>query len=236
MDELEFRRRLIAAPYEADDALQQALQEKPERLRQQADFQAFDDTIAQALAVDVPDGLAEQLILRQRFAQHKQQRQRHKWWFAMAASVILTVTATLTLWPQPQSNLANYALAHVYHEPDALQHLNENTSLQQMNAKLASYGLKANHELGHIFYANHCDFKGKRSLHLVLDYQGQRVTVFIVPGLNDFNETPQQFADDRFQGSFIGHGNTGLIVVGPSRQQVEGMNQTLSHALTWHNI
>ena len=124
----------------------------------------------------------------------------------------------------------------MYHEPDALQHLNENTSLQQMNAKLASYGLKANHELVHIFYANHCDFKGKRSLHLVLDYQGQRVTVFIVPGLNDFNETPQQFADTRFQGSFIGHGNTGLIVVGQSQQQLEGMNQTLSHALTWHNI
>lgn len=236
MDDLEFRRRLIAAPYEQADDLLEALEEKPERKKLQANLQELDQKIANAFAVDMPEGLTEQLILRQRIDHHNERQQKQKWYFAMAASLVLVVTATFALWPQPHSNLANYALAHVYHEPATLERIDERASLPQINAKLASYGVTANQELGHVYYANHCDFKGKRSLHMVLEHQGEKLSVFIVPGLNDFETKPESFSDDRFKGELATHQNTGLIVIGDNRNKVHSMQAHLKHSFDWGAI
>lgn len=236
MDDLEFRRRLIAAPYEEDEELLEALEQSPKAQKLQADMQELNDQIAQALKVEVPEGLTEQLILRQRFHQHKEKQQKFKWAFAMAASVMLVITATFTLWPQPHSNLADYALAHVYHEPAALESIDESVGLQQVNVKLASYGVQATGELGHVYYSNHCDFKGKRSLHMVVEHQGEKFSIFVVPELNDFDKAPSEFSDKRYQGAVTSHQNTGLIVIGESKSQVKSLNEQLSKSFDWGPI
>ncbi|GGA79949.1 hypothetical protein GCM10011369_22430 [Neiella marina] len=236
MDDLEFRRRLIAEPYDDDDAIKQALLEGDNRQQFAKDMRALDDKIAAALDVDVPEDLANQLLLKQRFAEHKQQNERRKWIFAMAASVTLVVTATFALWPQPHANLADYALAHVYHEPESMTTLDENANLSQVNAKLASYGAEMSALDGRIFYANHCDFKGKRSLHMVLEHQGQRVTVFVVPHIDAFKDTPAQFEDDRYHGMINRHGEQGLIIIGENPELVENTSSSLEHAIKWQRI
>lgn len=236
MDDLEFRRRLIAEPYDNDEAIQQALESDDKRQQFSQDMREFDDKIAAALNVDVPEDLANQLILHQRFSEHKERSEKRKWIFAMAASITLVVTATVALWPQPHANLADYALAHVYHEPDTMVSLDENANLQQVNAKLAGYGAHLNQASGRIFYANHCDFKGKRSLHMVLEHQGQRVTVFVVPEVESFKNTPAEFEDGHYHGSFNRHGNQGIVVIGENSAVVESTSEALAQTMEWQSI
>ncbi|MCM2679216.1 DUF3379 family protein [Echinimonas agarilytica] len=236
MDDLEFRKRLIADPYDNDAAMKEAIQTSRERQSQVAEMKAFDDKIAAALAVDVPEGLADELLFKQRFDQHKEQHQTRKWIFAMAASITLVVTATFALWPQPHSELANYALAHVYHEPAVLSDVNEHATLSQVNAKLAGYGAHLTEAVAPVYYANHCDFKGKRSLHLVMGVNDERVTVFVVPNVNDFKEVSKHFSDGQFKGQVFVHGTTGLVVIGKSEQHIQKLEQTLEENINWGPI
>ncbi|MBW8190439.1 DUF3379 domain-containing protein [Neiella marina] len=236
MDDLEFRRRLIAEPYDNDDDVKAATQGDNKRQQFAQEMQALDDKIASALNVDVPEDLANQLLLRQRFSEHQQRSEKRKWVFAMAASVTLVVTATFALWPKPHANLADYALAHVYHEPDTMLHLDENANLQQVNAKLAGYGAHISQASGRIFYANHCDFKGKRSLHMVMEQNGQRVTVFVVPHVDSFDDTPAEFADGHYHGQFYRHGQQGVVIIGNDSEVVESTSKTLADSIEWQSI
>lgn len=202
MDELKFRRQAYEDPHNQDLEFLQQMQEKTEYQALVSELKNLDAKLTSALKVDVPEDLADKLILRQQLQQHHKQRRQTGFLVAMAASIAFVIGVSFSLLRLGPVDLAEHALAHVYHEDIAL-HLDQNVSFSQVNAQLTSLKnlghAKFIEQPGKVYFTSYCDFQGVKSLHLVLQGEQGKVTLFIVP-LEKRMVLNQTFADTKYQG------------------------------------
>ena len=89
MDDLEFRRTVMAEPNSKDPKIQQKVQQAANSDSSKQAFldemRQFDDNLSAALKVDVPENLSERLILRQTLESHNHNRRRTYSYIAIAA-------------------------------------------------------------------------------------------------------------------------------------------------------
>lgn len=195
MDKLSLRRALYTDPASiSPDALADAeLQELQQQLLRQ------DEQLRQLLQLDVPASLADKVLFHQRLAQKNPRPNRWYWSVASAASVALVCSYLLWQAPVRPTDLGEHALRHVYHELASLQAAGT-MSPQELTRLWSAEGLTTALDLP-VRYARHCHIDGIRSLHLVVEYQGQAVTLFILPAAEQPRLNPgSQFADSRFIG------------------------------------
>ncbi|MCL2915352.1 DUF3379 domain-containing protein [Shewanella corallii] len=232
MDELEFRRRAYADPQSRDDDFIQASEETPERQQFLKDLNKLDAKLEQAMSLDVPDDLADKLLLNQQLSNHRQQKKTVSFMMAMAASVAMVLGVGYATWRMAPIELSEHAIAHVLHEPKALS-AHGDISFNQINAQLAS--LKGfndkgfSSQPGQIFYSTYCDFQGVRSLHLVMQGENGKVTLFIVP-TEERMALESQFADNHFKGLGFSKGDAFLLLVGENQQDLQFARQELDQS------
>ncbi len=236
MDELEFRRTIYAQPDTNDaDVIEAAAQDATKQQFWQ-DVKQLDHKIKRSVnEVDVPSDLAHRLILRQTISRHRQQQIRQRWYLALAASIAFLVGINFTFLQNSPLDLSHYALAHRYQEGEVPMQMNENVTLQQLNVKLASMGghlqgTDFHNNIGNIYFANFCDFEQVRSLHLVIDGEQGKVTVFVVPHDKKYT-IDGQFSDQRFNGKAVDLGSVALIVLGEKNQPLQKVTDKLRKEL-----
>ena len=196
MDNLSLRRALYQDPASISP---EQLAEDAQLLQLQQELLQLDHQLTRQLNIEVPPQLAEQVLLRQRMLPTQV-----RWWrrplpYATAAAMLLSVWLWRDSTAQLNPDLGLHALTHVYHELAALGAVSQ-LDQQSIQPLFAELGIEANLPVP-VRYARFCDFEGVRSLHLVLEVDGQPLTVFIVPdqtGLPD--ASTGQFADARFFG------------------------------------
>ncbi|MGL6123077.1 MAG: DUF3379 domain-containing protein, partial [Shewanella sp.] len=202
MDELKFRRQAYEDPHNQDADFLAQINAKPENQTLINELKHLDAKLSNALKVDVASDLADKLILRQQLQLHHKQRRQTLFLVAMAASVAFAVGISFSLLRLGPIDLAEHALAHVYHEDIAL-HVDQQVNFSQVNAQLAStkdFGnAKFTQQPGKVYYTSYCDFQGVKSLHLVLQGEQSKVTLFIVP-LEKRMVLDKTFADGQYQG------------------------------------
>ena len=219
MDDLEFRRKVFSDPNSQDPDFLAAVSEDKGRQNTLNDLKALDEKLFNAMNVDVPDRLAEKLILRQQLKQHRVQKRRTGFMLAMAASVAFVAGIAFTLLRNAPVDLAEHAIAHVYHEGDAM-FASQNISYDQVNKQLVSLvNMKGAHftqQPGEVFYSAYCDFQGVRSLHLVMQGKQGKVTLFIVPEEKRmFME--KTFADKNYKGMTFKKDGAYMVLVGEDK-------------------
>lgn len=233
MDDLEFRRTIYADPQTQDPKVKEAVDEDATRQTFWDDLKCLDNKIQQAAKVDVPEGLAHNLILRQSISSHRKKKQRSRVHLALAASVAFTLGVSFTLFQQSNNvNLADHALAHVYHEQQYALNVDESVSIQQVNAKLASMGGQFTDDIGKVYYANFCDFEHIRSLHMVIEGEQGKVSVFLVPH-NSEQILDGQFQDKRFNGRGIDLGQASMMLVGEKGEPMDKLKTKLTKKLNF---
>lgn len=176
---LDFRREKLADPkrlsqnahaHLATCALCQAYAQRVDVVEERA---------AAQLAVPIPEGLADRIILG---------ATRRKGWnwrlYALAASVLLSVAIGLE-WialPLARSNAtpALYAIEHVLHEPDAL-HAHRDISPSRIQAVLASVGGELRAPLGKVRFIKLCPVPGGTGWHIVFETPQGLATLLLVP-------------------------------------------------------
>lgn len=222
MDELKFRRQAYGEPNNQDPEFLQAAMESAEREAFLNDLKGLDNKIENALKIDVPDDLAAKLLLRQQLQHHHSQRRRTGFAFAMVASVAFLAGITFTLLRMGPVDLGQHALAHVYHEDKAL-HVDQNVQYQDVNFQLASLNgssdMKFTQQPGKVFYSTYCDFQGVQSLHLVMQGESGKVTLFIVP-LEDRMVLDEAFADNKYKGMGFETDNAYMLLVGEGAEDL----------------
>ncbi|GGD55866.1 DUF3379 domain-containing protein [Lacimicrobium alkaliphilum] len=229
MDDLEFRRTIYADPYCDRDDVKQAAGNDPAKQQFWDEMKRLDKALKNTAKVPVPDGLAQRVLLKQSMQAHKQQQVKRRWHLSIAASVIFMLGVSFTLWQQQDVDLSKHALAHVYHDAGALQ-VDENVPLEQVNAKLASFGGQFTDDIGKVYYANFCDFNRVKSLHMVIEGEHGKVTVFVVPH-KDNQKLQQQFNDERYQGRGMALQQASLIMVGANQQSLQKIQNKLQSRL-----
>ncbi|MFT2091271.1 DUF3379 domain-containing protein [Paraglaciecola sp. 2405UD69-4] len=228
MDDLEFRRTLYSDPNCQDKKLKEAMLADPKKQEFCKELKLLDKKMQQAFEVDVPADLVHKLLLKQTMESHAQSKKRNVFQFAMVASVAFVMGISFTLWQSSTLiNLSENAIAHVRAEGDHALGANENVSLEQVNAKLASFGGQLTDNVDRIYYANFCDFDEVRSLHMVMQIGDEKVTVFVVPNESNF-DSQSVSKDKHYSGEAMDFSKASVIVVGDNGANVSKAKQSLS--------
>jgi hypothetical protein len=228
MDELEFRRTLYADPNSTDEKVLAAIADDPKKQAFYKELKQLDKNMHQASQVKVPDNLVHKLILRQTMQSQKSNKARNRIQLAMAASVAFVVGVSFTMWQQNNLlDLSKQAIAHVHYEGGYALDAQENISLQQVNAKLAKFGGEFSEDIGRVYYANFCDFENVRSLHMVVEGQNGKVSVFIVPHNDDYQAEGSSH-DTKYTSQATDLKRASIIVVGEEGANISNMKEQLN--------
>lgn len=231
MDELEFRRILYADPNCSDEKVLKAIADDPKKQAFCKELKQLDKKMHQASQVKVPDDLVQKLLLRQTMQTHSASKARNRIQLAMAASVAFLAGVSFTMWQQNDLlDLSEQAIAHVYHEGNYALGAQENYSLQQVNAKLAQFGGEFTEELGHVYYANFCDFENVRSLHMVMQGENGKVSVFVIPH-NDTHDAKGSAEARGYQSQAMDVNRASIVVVGEEGADIQGIKEQLKRKI-----
>lgn len=137
---------------------------------------AFERNLHDVATVPVPDGLAEQIILR---------LQKPRWldrsYLAMAATIVLAVVASLTFYLAPDRNeVAEAFAAHVASEPEVLR---ERGSIEpaKLVAALSQYGGNLEAPLGEVRHLGLCPILGVMAYHILVQTEYGPATLILLP-------------------------------------------------------
>jgi hypothetical protein len=234
MDDLEFRRAVFADPNSTDEDLKRSAASDPVKQAFLDQMIEFDHSLADALKVEVPENLAERLILRQTLESHQQVRRRGRVHLALAASVAFAIGLSIQVLYSPfaSPDIGVYSLAHVNHGIKHLYNANETNTMDQVNVKLARFGGKFDQSMGNVVFSNYCNFDGVTSLHLIYQGDDGRVSVFITPKDANFDFV-EEFSDDKFIGKGLNFDRAQVTVVGDKNKSIDKFTQELEQSLNW---
>jgi len=245
MDDLQFRRAILADPKSAEPNnaeqkhqnadLLAALQADPAKKQFAQELNQLDEKIKQALNIPVPEGLTEKLILRQTLASHQIQKRKTRVHLALAASVAILggLLFNFMQFSSAYSNLGDYALAHVYHEQTSFANNSKNrVTLTSLNQKMAAFDGNFSDSLGELIFADYCRFDGMKSLHLVFQGKTSPVTVFVVPK-NDQLSFSTEFNDKNLYGESLAFKHSNVIVVADENESLQQWQQNISNNIAW---
>ncbi|HET9485196.1 MAG TPA: DUF3379 family protein [Xanthomonadales bacterium] len=183
MNCLEFRRRLGIEPLSVDGAFVAHRDACAGCADAWSRARAFEQQVAQALAVPVPDGLAERILLRQLTeSRHAARAPAPFAMWRIAAGVVLAIGAATLFWSalQPAPALPDVAVAHLAHEPYALSSRAE-VSGAELSAAFERAGAPLVGAPVAVNYLQLCPLEGgRRAVHMVVQDADGPVTVLYV--------------------------------------------------------
>ncbi len=235
MDELEIRRRLLTDPQGRDPAVQLQLQQNAQQQQYQVELLALEQQLKQSVQLPVPTDLADRLLLAQGIVSFSEQKQRQRRWLSLAAAVLVVGLLSPTLYQQMfwSKNLADHALAHVYHEAAFLVDQSTQMPLAQVNLLLADFNAELTQWPGSVRYARYCDFEGHRSLHLILQTSTGLLTVFVMPPQHELAGS-DTFADQNFHGQRMQLGRHSVVLVAGKQQPLQPFADELQQHIRWN--
>ncbi|HXS04723.1 MAG TPA: DUF3379 family protein [Rhodanobacter sp.] len=183
MDCLEFRRRLAAEPLSRDLALHVHRGECTACAAAWERAQQAERELLDALAVPVPAGLTERILLAQATGERRQHMSRRRFALALAASLLVALAGGSLLWRQHDAHtLPALAVAHMPGEIHSLE-LTRPIGAQAIAAGFAVRGLHLRGPLpDNVTYVHDCPVGPYRTVHLVSRVDGTSVAVLYMPG------------------------------------------------------
>lgn len=228
MDNLSLRRALYQDPSRVSA---QQLNDDPQLAQLQQELLQQDQRCKQLLSVDVPAQLADRILLQQRLQPVRWYRR--PWPYASAAALLLSLWFWQAQPPALSADLGQQALGHVYHE---LAALGATTALNADSVQplFAEIGVTAALPMP-VVYARFCHFEGVRALHLVLEIDGQPLTLFVLPAQPGLPDTSaSQFADARFFGKSVTTARHHLVMVAEQPQLLAQIGPVLLKSLKFN--
>lgn len=230
MDDLEFRRRCIADPFDRDKAFRRRTRQSADHAHLVEHQTRFDKRLrAVMLDIKVPEDLQARIQLR-----HSLQQRQITWRFyrsslALAASLIIT-TGVISLLFSPRESLQEAILAHVH---DELNHLVEQKPVNddQIRRLLGSAGGRLEGDFGRVSYAGSCQIRHHKGVHLVLQGQLGPVTVLLMPG-EQLSER-DAIGDARFQGIMLPTPNGSMAILGESGEPLRRIEHRVLSSIEW---
>lgn len=233
MDDLEFRRRALADPHDTSEDFLERMESSDKDDAWVKELKAMDARLESALNIPAPEGLKERILLKQTMTEHRRSRSRWQVGLSMAAGVLVLIGAIVFLQPLIAGKTAqDQILAHIYSE---IYHLNDQrtTPFQSVNAMMRHFGGRIEGDgLGKINFAEICDFRTKKAIHLVLEGKMGPVTIMIVPSLDIDSERP--IDDIRFKGYMVPTTKGSLSVVGEEGEDIMPIVNDLRDRVVWN--
>lgn len=177
MDCLTYRRLKLAVPQDTAPELIAHRRECADCAAFSLQLEAFEQDLHHAARIAVPEGLAEQIILRQR---KPRWNNKHSF-LAVAATLVLSVSAFLGYNVLAErSELAGDFIAHVASEPETMS-AHGSVELVRLDEALAGYGAQLDGPIGEVRYLGDCVIDGKLAKHILVQTQYGSATLLLFP-------------------------------------------------------
>ncbi|MBC7008811.1 DUF3379 family protein [Pseudoalteromonas sp. BZK2] len=247
MDELEFRRRILAEPSTIDKELEAFAEQDTDKQAFIDDVRAFDDELSKALNIPVPENLAQRIIDNTYSSEEESAEQPldtiveaksrfafNRLYLAAAASFLVAISVFFVSNKQHTLySVGEHAFAHLYHEIGSLDK-HEAIDLASVNEKFATIGGHLDELPGKVTYLMFCDFQGKKGLHLVFESDFGPMTVFIVPSDEQpFGTGSDDFNDERFAGHINRGDRADTILIASIGAPLDSYNNMINDAIRW---
>lgn len=232
MNYLEFKRTLMTDPFTTDPAFERARKEDPSCHEAWEQAMVFEETLRQALIVDVPADLASDIIARQQVeaANEAPNWRRRLVPLAAAASFVLALAVGLILAPTggTAQSLPDYVISHLYHEVESLGS-HKPVDVADVKWLMAEYGVELDQPLEGVVYLKRCPTRHGSGVHMVVNTESGPVTVYYLP--KEQLAEPVLVGDERFSGYVVGLEQGALALVGARGQQLEKVERQLRNAM-----
>lgn len=200
------------------------------------DTLALNEKIAMALEIDVPKLTMPELpdIDSEKVTSLGARRSMSKvTWFALAATVLLGVFVgvRVTEMSATYGTLEEQVLAHVDHEPGALQVSSTPVSNTRLTRAVPEDVATMNHDAGLITYAQSCTINGKTVPHLVIQGERGPITILLMPD--------EKIAESRtldgvsVRGIILPVGNGSIAIIGDKEEQLDRVQQNVLDSVNW---
>lgn len=219
MDDLSFRKAVLADPMSKDPSLLKAADQDPSKRAFWNEVRSLENELKQAAQLPVPDNLADRLILAQSLDDSKlPKRSKAPWYISIAASVALVSFISFNTLNLSNDKLVYDVLEHMSHAEYEVA-MSKNLTEESIKAKLANFNGVLTSEIGKIVSANFCYLDEIRSLHVILESESGLVSMFVVPDPEN-NEISDSFSDDRYSGRSFVMNTANIIIVGDNQSIV----------------
>jgi len=195
------------------------------------DDPAFEARLKRALAVPVPAGLDERVLLRQTTAARREAPRRFPgaWRAAAALALALGGAAFYLAAPKPAQALPELAVDHtLHHEPYATART-ARVAPSQVRALFARGGVLLDEVPADVHYINLCDLGPDLSVHFVSRQPAGPVTLYYVPGR--LESMRMDFRQDGFVGRSLPLARGALVMLAASDTDFDRLESTWRAAL-----
>ena len=225
MNCLEFRRWLAIEPGSTVPAFAAHGAECPRCADAHARAQEFERSLAAAIAVPVPAGLEERILLRQTTSRRQERRvERHDTFSRLAAAVVLGIGVAVTSYIgwRDSRPLPDAAVAHLSHEPYALA-ARASVSAEEIAATFSRAGVVLEGRPAEVNYLQLCHIGRDVTVHMVVQRADGPVTILYIAGRQE--EKRSVFARAGLKGRAIPMGDGTLVLLASDDRSFE----TLEH-------
>jgi hypothetical protein len=176
MNCLEFRRLKLTEPKHTGEDARAHASECPACLAFARSVDESEAALDRALAVPVPEGLADRILLRQ-----SGQRRAGRWAYALAASLVLAVTAGVFVATRESDSAkhARIAIEHVLEEPQSLTTV-YNADPERFATIVREFGGTLKEPLGRVRYIKLCPVEQGQGWHIVFETPQGLATLILV--------------------------------------------------------
>ncbi|MBN4080178.1 DUF3379 family protein [Beggiatoa alba] len=240
MNCIDVHRMLTADPTHRDQAILSHLAQCSACTRFAKSNQQFEQSLHNAANLEIPDGLAKRILLKQNFKQQHQQRHQRFKFVAVAASMLLALSVSLNFtllntefnhWLNGSLSLEEVAIQHV---ADELDHLSENKAvkLASLNTLLRPFNLKFNRSIGQLNYVSTCPIRNSRGVHIVLQNKKGLATVLVMPG--EYTPARTTYLKGDFQATIIPVKNGSIAIIAYKESEpdlLQNLEKELANAI-----
>lgn len=248
MDDLEFRRTVLADPNTREEAIVDAINGDAAKQQFLDDVHTLDAKIKRAVDVEVPDNLASKLMQQaekdvssngvDKVSERSEAANDASFWkIAVAACFAFVIGLSVNLSSlQPDSGLGagEYAMKYTYQGMQNVEQLDEQLPLHQVNAKLASYGVQMEQDIGAVYYADSyfCNYNDVEVLRLVVGGEAGNISLFVLPKNNKLKSW-NEFGDERFNGKATRYSKADVVIVGEKAEPLRAFQSKVENSMKW---
>ncbi len=232
MECLEFRRQLGSDPRHESAAMAAHRRDCSGCAEAQARALGFELQLKRALAVPVPAGLADRVLLAQMTAERRGRGARRRRWIgglALAASLVLAVGLGVFWRARPALALPALMVDHLQHEPQAFTR-HEPLPADDVRQRFDLRGVRLAAALpAGISYVSACPVGPYKTVHMVMPEQEGPVTVIYVAGHREAART--EFQEGAWRGRSVPMGQGTLVLLAQQGRTFDALEQGWRHSI-----
>lgn len=191
-------------------------------------MQQLDGLLKRALEISVPPVRVAAPLHRDLASKPSPQR-----WFALAASVLLSIAFGAVWLASPQPSLAAAVIEHVEDEPDAMVTTSSRVTPAQLSDVLRRAGMRLKSGAQSVSIARTCAFRGATIPHLVVQTQEGPVTVLVLP--HEHVDSAENFTEEGYQGTILPSGPGAIALIAASDTAFKEAAARVAAEVEWVN-